>query len=415
MGHQHRGESRLILEQLLERIRRDRPEGLIRRRQQGPGPRVPAAELRADAGGLDGGPQRGEAFVLGDDLLDAAQFRQHHGVDHMHQSAVEGHIRRHQAGTIDRQRRWIDVKRLSRQRREPAPFEDRRTADRLADHVVLEDRLQRGLALGAGQELDLVLGQFREGLVRRCEDGELRACRELDSRSLDERKQRGEVCLGGHGCQGVRRGGGGRLARRPDPVDFDRERAFLLVSERDAHRFDGGRVKRRRIAHALAEAVGDALAEGDLDLGPLASLGGEDALVAAGHQAKTRGSDVTLVVPAVALDAQHQSARAVEGALWHRRANLREAAVVLKRELAGEAQRAAITGLDAAGGQPAHHAVQHGLPALRAALELEVRVSARCDRGAGEQGRKEERRRGAQAVHGQTASRGAEPWMPNPD
>ena len=426
---QHRGERAPVLQERGERIRGHGRERLVGRRQQRPRAGVRLAELRAEPGRLDGGAQRGEPLVRGHDLLDAPEFRQHHRVDHVDHAAVERDIGGHQAGVVDGERGRVDIERLPGERLQPTSVEHRRTLQRLRHHVVLQDRLQHWLARGARQELHLLLGELGEGLVGGREDGDLGALRELEVRGLHQRKQRGQVGLPGNRRQ---RCPGRLLGRRSatdraDPVDLQRKFAGLLVRKGDAHRLDRCRVERRRVPHALAEAVQDALVERHLDLDPLAGLGLEEALVAARHEAHARGPDVALVGAAVALHAEEQSLLPRERALGNRGADLREAAVVLERELAREAQRAAVARSDAAGGEATHDAVEDGLPSRGAAVEFQVRIRrARCMRGAcGGAGRKhgageedgEAARDGWRGVlHGCGA--GCSPagagWMPNP-
>ena len=373
MRRKHSGERGAVREERLQRIGGDLRKRVVRRREHRPRPRVLRAELRAEARGADRSPQRGESLVLRNDLLDASKLRHHHAVDHMHESAIEGDIGGDEARAVDGERGGIDLERLPGQRLEPPAIEQRRTLERLRDHMVLEDRLQRGLALGARQELDLLARKLGERFVGRCEDRELRILRKLELCGLHQTKQRGEVRLRRDRCERVRRRLlGPSRADRADPVDFDRERAFLLVCKRDSNRLDRRRVKRRRIAHALAEAVRDALIEGDLDFRPLADLRLEHALVATRHEPQARRADVALVRAAVALHAHDEPRRSRVGALGDRRADLRETAVVLERKFTREAQRAALARRDAPGRAAAHHAVEDGLPALGAAVELEV-------------------------------------------
>ena len=374
MRRKHRGERGAVREERLQRIGGDLRERVVRRRKHRPRPRVLRAELRAEARCADRSPQRGEPLVLRNDLLDASKFRHHHAVDHMHEPAIEGDIGGHEARAIDRECGRVDLERLPRQRLETPAIEQRRAFQGLRDHMVGEDRLQHGLAFCARQELNLLARQLGERIVRRREDRELRVLRELDLRRLHERKERGEVRLCRDRCERTRgrRLGRGR-AHRADPVDFDRERAFSLVPKRDSHRLDRRRVERRRVSHALAEAARDALVEGDLDLGPLARLRREVLLVAARHETQARRADVALIGAAVALHAKDKPRRSREGPLGDRRADLREAAVVLERKFTREAQRAAFARRDSPGRAAAHHAVEDCLPALGAAVELEIR------------------------------------------
>jgi hypothetical protein len=62
----------------------------------------------------------------------------------------------------------------------------------------------------------------------------------------------------------------------------------------------------------------------------------------------------------------------------------------------------------------AHYAIEHGLSALRAALELEVRVCCRHDWRAGEQGSEKDGALQSEQVHGLSSSCGRGRWMRNP-
>jgi hypothetical protein len=62
----------------------------------------------------------------------------------------------------------------------------------------------------------------------------------------------------------------------------------------------------------------------------------------------------------------------------------------------------------------AHYAIEHGLSALRAALELEVRVCCRHDWRAGEQGSEKDGALQSEQVYGLISSCGRGRWMRNP-
>ena len=216
---------------------------------------------------------------------------------------------------------------------------------------MLQNGLQRCLARSTCQKLNLLLGEFGKCGVGGCKDGDARTLWEFKFGGLHQCKKRCQVCLGCHRCERARRGllGGGGGADWSDPIDFKRKRTSLLIGESDTHRFNGCRVERGGVAHALAEAVQCALTKGDLNFDPLAGLGVKDTLVAARHESHARGSNVTLVRAPVAFYAHAQSRGAGECSFRDGGTNLRESAVVFQREFASEAQRATFASGDASG------------------------------------------------------------------
>ena len=178
----------------------------------------------------------------------------------------------------------------------------------------------------------------------------------------------------------------GAGAEGSDRAQLEREWPRLLVRQRDADRFDLLRVERGRAADLAAEAVERELVERQAHLGPLAVLGLEALLIRARHHADVALSDVEVVGPTVALDLHDQPFGAGQRAFGHGATHLREAAVVLQRQLAGEAQQAWFGLRDAAGRQAAHDAVQHGVPRADAALEVELEGLGVGGRGHGERG-----------------------------
>jgi hypothetical protein len=285
-----------------------------------------------------------------------------------------------EAGAGDLLRREVDHQLLAGQRRQRALVEHVRGGLATVDDVLQQDRAQRRLALGAEQLRDGPLRQRIERGVGRGEDRH-RARGQFETGGLDAGEQLREARPTSDGHQvraGAVRGGRAAVAGATftaegrDRAHVQRERPGLLVGDRDADRLDLRGVQGRRVLHRAAEAVEAEAIERQTHLRPLAVPGLELLLERARHHAHVADAHVEGVLAPVAPDLEHEALGAGTDAFANGGSHLREAAVVLERQLAGEAKDARGRLTDLAGRQAAHDAVEHGAPRADAVLEVEA-------------------------------------------